>query len=128
MGVATMRSLAMVVILGLVILAMAEAQYGSCDWSQCRYDRYLAQRCCSSSGTCCDFANGGINNNNKPGSCPPYNGRKKRSPRGRFPGNGNGRFPGNNGYNNGGQGYNPGYNNGNGYNPGYGNGYNPGYG
>merc|ERR1719233_596663 len=89
-----MRSLAMVVILGLVILAMAEAQYGSCDWSQCRYDRYLAQRCCSSSGTCCDFANAGNN--------------------------GNGRFPGNNGYNNGGQGYNPGYNNG--YNPGYGNG------
>merc|ERR1711997_1289505 len=132
--VATMRSLPMVVILGLVILAMAEAQYGSCDWSQCRYDRYLAQRCCSSSGTCCDFANGGnngnnnnggFNNNNKPGSCPPYNGRRKRSPRGRYPGNnGNGRFPGNNG----GQGYNPGYNNGNGYNPGYGNGYNPGYG
>merc|ERR1719242_2137202 len=114
----------MVVILGLVILAMAEAQYGSCDWSQCRYDRYLAQRCCSASGTCCDFANGdnngGFNNNNKPGSCPPYNGRRKRSPRGWFPGNGR--------YNNGGQGYNPGYNNG--YNPGYGNGngYNPGYG
>merc|ERR1712010_268861 len=137
--VATMRSMAMVVIPALVVLVatMAEAQYGggSCDWSQCRYDRYLAQRCCSSSGTCCDFANGGnnnnnggFNNNNKPGSCPPYNGRRKRSPRGRFPGNGNGRFPGNNGYNNGGQGYNPGYNNGNGYNPGYGNGYNPGYG
>merc|ERR1712181_206305 len=112
--VATMRSLTLVVILVLVILAMVEAQYGGCDWSQCRYDRYLAQRCCSSSGTCCDFAiggnngnnnNGGYNNNNKPGSCPPYNGRKKRSPRGRFPGNnGNG--------------------NGNGYNPGYGNGYN----
>merc|ERR1712154_573563 len=130
--VATMRSMAMVVIPALVVLVatMAEAQYrgGSCDWSQCRYDRYLAQRCCSSSGTCCDFANGanngnnngGFNNNNKPGSCPPYNGRKKRSPRGRF--SGNGRFPGNNGYNNGGQGYNPGYNNGNGYNPGYGNG------
>ena len=81
--------------------------------------RYLAERCCDSSGTCCDFANGGgnygggYNNNNKPGNCPPYNGRKKRSPRGRFPGS--------NGYNNGGQGYNPGYNNG-GYNPGYGNG------
>merc|ERR1719278_1221578 len=134
-----MRSMAMVVIPALVVLVatMAEAQYGggSCDWSQCRYDRYLAQRCCSSSGTCCDFANGGNNgnnnggfnnNNNKPGNCPPYNGRGKRSPRGRFPGNnGNGRFPG---YNNGGQGYNPGYNNGNGYNPGYGNGYNPGYG
>merc|ERR1711990_287493 len=130
--VATMRSLAMVVI-PMLVVAMADAQYGggSCDWSQCRYDRYLAQRCCSSSGTCCDFANGGnngnngnnnggFNNNNRPGSCPPYNGRKKRSPRGRFPGNGNGRFPGNNGYNNGGQGYNPGYNNG--YNPGYGNG------
>merc|ERR1719220_1696405 len=105
-----MRSMAMVVIPALVVLVatMAEAQYGggSCDWSQCRYDRYLAQRCCSSSGTCCDFANGGnnsnnnggFNNNNKPGSCPPYNGRKKRSPRGRFPGNGNG----NNGNNNGG--------------------------
>merc|ERR1719361_3179058 len=100
-----MRSMAMVVILALVA-AMAEAQYGggSCDWSQCRYDRYLAQRCCSSSGTCCDFANGinngnnngGFNNNNKPGSCPPYNG---------------------NGYNPGyGNGYNPGYGNGNGYN------------
>merc|ERR1712095_188257 len=127
----------------VLMVTMVGAQYGggSCDWSQCRYDRYLAQRCCSSSGTCCDFANGGNNgnngnnnggfnnNNNKPGSCPPYNGRGKRSPRGRFPGNngnnGNGRFPG---YNNGGQGYNPGY--GNGYNPGYnnGNGYNPGYG
>merc|ERR550532_3027977 len=81
-----MASMAMVVILALVA-AVAEAQYGggSCDWSQCRYDRYLAQRCCSSSGTCCDFANGGnngnnnnggFNNNNKPGSCPPYNGRK----------------------------------------------------
>merc|ERR1719500_2200234 len=123
-----MTSKAMVVILALVA-AVAEAQYGggSCDWSHCRYDRYLAQRCCSSSGTCCDFANGGnngnnnnggFNNNNKPGSCPPYNGRKKRSPRGMFPGNGNGRFPGNNG----GQGYNPGYSYGNGYNPGYGNG------
>merc|ERR1712018_979366 len=124
-----MRSMAMVVISVVLMVTMVGAQYGggSCDWSQCRYDRYLAQRCCSSSGTCCDFANGGnnggnygnngnggFNNNNKPGSCPPYNGRRKRSPRGRFPGNnGNGRYPG--------------YNNGNGYNPGYGNGYNPGY-
>merc|ERR1712130_813812 len=135
MGVGNMRSRAMVVISVVLMVTMVGAQYGggSCDWSQCRYDRYLAQRCCSSSGTCCDFANGGnngnnngnnnggFNNNNKPGSCPPYNGRGKRSPRGRFPGNNgnNGRFPG---YNNGGQGYNPGYNNGNGYNPGYGNG------
>merc|ERR1711983_70083 len=122
-----MRSMAMVVISVVLMVTMVGAQYGggSCDWSQCRYDRYLAQRCCSSSGTCCDFANGGnngnnnggFNNNNKPGSCPPYNGRGKRSPRGRFPGN-NG-----NGYNPGyGNGYNPGYNNGNGYNPGYGNG------
>merc|ERR1711902_27493 len=97
--VATMRSMAMVVIPALVVLVatMAEAQYGggSCDWSQCRYDRYLAQRCCSSSGTCCDFANGGNNGNN--------NGGQGYNP----------------GYNNG-NGYNPGY--GNGYNPGYGNG------
>merc|ERR1712130_437652 len=110
MGMGNMRSRAMVVISVVLMVTMVGAQYGggSCDWSQCRYDRYLAQRCCSSSGTCCDFANGGnngnngnnnggFNNNNKPGSCPPYNGRKKRSPRGRFPGNGNG--------------YNPGYNN-----------------
>merc|ERR1719175_94220 len=40
-----MRSLAMVVVPALVILTMVEAQYGggSCDWSQCRYARYLAQ-------------------------------------------------------------------------------------
>merc|ERR1711973_748241 len=122
-----MKTLLLAVI-PLVIFAMVDAQYerGGCDWRECRNNRYLAQRCCDSSGTCCDFANGGgnygggYNNNNKPGNCPPYDGRKKRSPRGRFPGN--------NGYNNGGQGYNPGYNNG-GYNPGYGNGngYNPGY-
>merc|ERR1712107_530434 len=127
-----MKTLLLAVI-PMVIFALVDAQYGrgGCDWRECRNNRYLAQRCCDSSGTCCDFANGGgnygggYNNNNKPGNCPPYNGRKKRSPRGRFPGN--------NGYNNGGQGYNPGYNNGynnGGYNPGYGsgNGYNPGYG
>merc|ERR1712012_1507779 len=116
MGVSIMRTLVLAVV-PIVFLAVVDAQYGGggCDWSVCRYDRYLAQRCCSSSGTCCDYANGGgnyngggyNNNNNKPGNCPPYDGRKKRSPRGRFPGN--------NGYNNGGQGYNPGYNNG-GYN------------
>merc|ERR1712038_827846 len=92
-----MRTLMLAVVL-IVFLAVVDAQYGGggCDWSVCRYDRYLAQRCCSSSGTCCDFANGGgnyngggYNNNNKPGNCPPYNGRKKRSPRGRFPGNNN---------------------------------------
>merc|ERR1712012_436130 len=106
MGVSIMRTLVLAVV-PIVILAVVDAQYsgGGCDWSVCRYDRYLAQRCCSSSGTCCDFANGGgnyngggYNNNNKPGNCPPYDGRKKRSPRGRFPGN-NGY---NNGYNNGG--------------------------
>merc|ERR1712038_2153155 len=92
-----MRTL-MLAVVPIVFLAVVDAQYGGggCDWSVCRYDRYLAQRCCSSSGTCCDFANGGgnyngggYNNNNKPGNCPPYNGRKKRSPRGRFPGNRN---------------------------------------
>merc|ERR1712020_442971 len=101
--VATMRSLAMVLI-PMLVVAMADAQYGggSCDWSQCRYDRYLAQRCCSSSGTCCDFANGGNNGNNG------YN----NGGQGYNPGNNNG-----NGYNPGyGNGYNPGYGNGNGYN------------
>merc|ERR1711963_1273948 len=122
-----MKTLLLAVI-PMVIFAMVDAQYGrgGCDWRECRNNRFLAERCCDSSGTCCDFANGGgnyngggYNNNNKPGICPPYNGRKKRSPRGRFPGN--------NGYNNGGQGHNHGYNNG-GYNPGYNGGYNPGYG
>merc|ERR1712109_29811 len=108
-----MKTLLLAVIL-MVIFEMVDAQYGrgGCDWSQCRNDRYLAERCCSSSGTCCDYAKnpgnnnggqgynpgwnnggnyngGGYNNNNKPGNCPPYNGRKKRSPRGRFPGNNN---------------------------------------
>jgi len=36
-----------------------------------------------------NYNGGGYNINNKPGNCPPYNGRKKRSPRGRFPGNNN---------------------------------------
>merc|ERR1711879_26845 len=94
-----MKTLLLAVI-PMVIFALVDAQYGrgGCDWRECRNNRYLAQRCCDSSGTCCDFANGGgnygggYNNNNKPGNCPPYDGRKKRSPRGRFPGN--------NGYNN----------------------------
>merc|ERR1711963_1382329 len=34
-----------------------------------------------------NYNGGGYNINNKPGNCPPYNGREKRSPRGRFPGN-----------------------------------------
>merc|ERR1712107_357224 len=80
-------------VIPMVIFAMVDAQYGrgGCDWRECRNNRYLAQRCCDSSGTCCDFADGGgnygggYNNNNKPGNCPPYDGRKKRSPRGRFP-------------------------------------------
>ena len=135
-------------------------QYGTnCAFQQCSHDNYLAQSCCSTSGLCCDYANGVNNggnnggyypgnNNNKPGNCPSFNGRKKRSPQGRResagkhypgnngyrPGNNGGYYPGNNGGyrpgNNGGQGYNPGYNNGNngghGYNPGYNNGNNLG--
>merc|ERR1719244_1773473 len=45
---------------------------------------------------------------NKPGQCPTYNGRKRRSPEQL---SSSGRTFGNNGgWNNGGQGYNPGYN------------------
>merc|ERR1712213_117142 len=89
-----MKTLLLAVI-PMVIFAMVDAQYGrgGCDWRECRNNRYLAQRCCSSSGTCCDFANGGGNygvgyNNGGQGYNP--------------------------GYNNGG--YNPGYGNSNGYN------------
>merc|ERR1712038_1294281 len=91
-----MKTLLLAVI-PMVIFAMVDAQYGSggCDWRECRNNRSLAQRCCDLSGTCCDYAknpgnnNGGGYNNNKPGNCPSYNGRKRRSPRGRFPGNNN---------------------------------------
>merc|ERR1711963_344240 len=90
-----MKTLLLAVI-PMVIFAMVDAQYerGGCDWRECRNNRFLAERCCDSSGTCCDFANGGGN----------YNGGGYNN-------------------NNGGQGYNPGYNNGynnGGYNPGYG--------
>merc|ERR1712079_741305 len=57
----------------MVIFAMVDAQYGGgCDWRECRNNRYLAERCCDSSGTCCDFANGGGNyggDYNNRGSC-----------------------------------------------------------
>merc|ERR1712007_2582 len=102
MGVSIMRTLVLAVV-PIVFLAVVDAQYGGggCDWSVCRYDRYLAQRCCSSSGTCCDFANGGNNGNNGNNGGQGYN-----------PGYNNG-----NGYNPGfGNGYNPVYGNGNGYN------------
>merc|ERR1712012_1345550 len=88
-----MKTLLLAVI-PMVIFAMVDAQYGrgGCDWRECRNNRYLAQRCCDSSGTCCDFANGGgnyngggYNNNNKPGNCPPYNGRKKKVAKRKIP-------------------------------------------
>merc|ERR1712012_405583 len=70
-----MKTLLLAVI-PMVIFAMVDAQYGrgGCDWRECRNNRYLAERCCDSSGTCCDFANGGGNygggyNNNNGGSC-----------------------------------------------------------
>merc|ERR1712007_204299 len=99
-----MKTLLLAVI-PMVIFAMVDAQYGGgCDWRECRNNRYLAQRCCESSGTCCDYAKNPGNNNGGQGYNPGWN----------------------NGYNNGG--YNPGFGNGNGncyngncYNPGYGN-------
>merc|ERR1719270_3059760 len=73
--VANMKTLLLAVI-PMVIFAMVDAQYGrgGCDWRECRNNRSLAERCCDSSGTCCDFANGGGNygggyNNNNGGSC-----------------------------------------------------------
>merc|ERR1712038_2203820 len=118
---------------------MGDLIFGNCDTSTCRYDTYRARECCNSGRNtrCCSYVggggggggwnNGGDYNNNKPGSCPPYNGRRKRSPEeapwatnsgGRHYGNGgwsggSGRYPSyNNGYGNGGSGFNPGYNNG----------------
>merc|ERR1712013_8095 len=63
----------------------------SCQTTFCRTDMSRAEYCCSKKHTaCCRYAgagwnnggndvNGGSNNNNKPGSCPAYNGKKKRS-------------------------------------------------
>ena len=59
---------------------------------------YFHYRCCfyTGGGGGGGWNNGGGYNNNKPGSCPPYNGRRKRSPE---------EAP----WNNGGSGYNPGH-------------------
>merc|ERR1712013_523637 len=79
----------------------------SCQTTFCRTDMSRAEYCCSKKHTaCCRYAgggwnnggnhvsegsnggssnnggndgNGGSNNNNKPGSCPAYNGKRKRS-------------------------------------------------
>merc|ERR1712179_57204 len=91
--------------------------FGSCDTLRCMLDQGQAGYCCNSGRNrrCCSYGGGdgwdngnyGGYNNNKPGSCPSYNGRY-------FGGVGsrpNGGY-GNTGWNNGGSGYNPGYNGG----------------
>merc|ERR1711872_128361 len=124
----------MFLVLGVLVLIPGTfgqfGNYGSCRISICRTQLSRAEYCCSSGENrgCCSYTGGnGWNNggnwgngnyNNKPGQCPSYNGRKRRSPEqsprrsgssGRFFGN-NGGW--NHGWNNGGQGFNPGYNNG----------------
>merc|ERR1712066_156850 len=130
-------------IIGLLVpITLAQfGNFGSCQISLCRTRFSRAEYCCRTGENrgCCSYTGGnginnggnwgnGINNggswgngnyNNKPGQCPSYNGRKKRSaeqtPR---QGRSSGRTFGNNGgWNNGwngGQGFNPGYNNNNG--------------
>merc|ERR1711915_1137571 len=92
--------------------------FGSCVIFRCMLDSGQAQYCCGSGRNkrCCSYYGGGGGwnngnnggyNNNKPGTCPPYDGRYKRSPvpqdanGGRHFGGGGG----NNGWNNGGGGY-----------------------
>merc|ERR1719499_2081877 len=109
---------------------VGDVLFGDCQTSRCRSDYSRAEYCCRSGKNtgCCAYAggnygnggswgNGGANNgnyNNKPGSCPPYNGRKKRSPE-QDPRLSGGRFNGgrwsSGGWATGGQGFNPGYNN-----------------
>merc|ERR1711894_412110 len=64
--------------------------FGSCDTLRCMLDQGQASYCCNSGRNrrCCSYGGGdewdngnyGGYNNNKPGSCPSYNGRRKRSP------------------------------------------------
>merc|ERR1711874_134448 len=118
-------SLRIVLLISLISLSLAaigrdEKRFGNCDTSTCRYDQGRARQCCDSGRNtrCCRYTgggnggwnnggggwnnggggwnNGGGYNNNKPGSCPPYSGRRKRSPE---------EAP----WNNGGSGYNPGH-------------------
>merc|ERR1712038_605199 len=125
---------------------MGDLIFGNCDTSTCGYDTYRARECCNSGRNtrCCSYVggggwdnggwnNGGNYNNNKPGSCPPYNGRRKRSPEdapwlsnsaGRHFGNGGGHYGNGGGHYGNGGGH---YGNGGGWNSG-GSGYNPGYG
>merc|ERR1711874_145739 len=69
-----------------------------CQTSRCRNNFLTATVCCNSGKNfrCCDYSGGGGRNNNKPGSCPPYHGRMRRSPE---------RAP----WDHGGSGYNPGH-------------------
>merc|ERR1711936_1511116 len=122
--------LRIILLISLISLSLAaigrdERRFGNCDTSTCRYDQGRARQCCDSGRNtrCCRYTgggNGGGYNNNKPGSCPPYSGRRKRSPEeapwatnsgGRHYGNGgwsggSGRYPSyNNGYGNGGSGF-----------------------
>merc|ERR1712117_51800 len=118
--------------------------FGSCDTLRCMIDHNQAQYCCNTGNNrrCCDYGggNGGWNNgnggynNNKPGQCPSYNGRRKRSPEDAPGVNNGGRHFGGGGWNNGGSwnnGWNGGGNwnnggSGSGFNPGYNNGWNNG--
>merc|ERR1711874_945841 len=112
---------------------MGDILFGNCDTATCRYDTNRARDCCNSGRNtrCCSYVggggwnNGGNYNNNKPGSCPSYNGRRKRSPEDApWASNSGGRHYGGGGWNNGGGGWNNGgggWNNG-GYNSGYGGG------
>ena len=108
--------------------------FGSCSTLRCSTDLGQAQYCCSSrrNTACCRYDggyNGGYNggySNNKPGSCPSYSGRRRRSPeeapwsRGGGYGGGSGRWSSGGYYGGSGSGYNPGYNGG--YGGGYGSG------
>merc|ERR1711942_235288 len=103
------------------------SQFGICQITLCRTQNSRADRCCRSGQNigCCAYTGGnngfnnggnwgnGINNggnwgngnynNNKPGQCPRYNGRRRRSPEQL---SSSGRTFG--GWINGGQGFNPG--------------------
>merc|ERR1719422_590882 len=84
----------LVAVVGCTLAAISSSSsrdgrtFGSCSTLRCSTDLGQAQYCCSSrrNTACCRYDggyNGGYNggySNNKPGSCPSYSGRRRRSP------------------------------------------------
>merc|ERR1712024_341651 len=84
-----MVCLRIILVLSLISLSLAAHRRGGprCETFRCRSNTITATHCCNSgiNSRCCAYIGGGGggsgwnsggNNNNKPGTCPPYHGRR----------------------------------------------------